>query len=286
MTAEVTRVPSNWLDLREPADATARSTGLVERLRAALPRGQRLVVHDLGCGTGAMSRWLAPLLPGPQFWVEHDLDPDLLTLAAANSPQTSADGAAVNVEVRQSDITRLDPSVIAGADLVTASALLDLLTGDELTALVKVCLSPSCPILFTLSVVGCVELAPRDPDDPRVSAAFNAHQRRPRRGGHLLGPDAAAVAAQCFRDLGAEVIVRRSPWILNTTDPDQAALVEQWFSGWVGAAKEQQTLPDIDSYAQDRLAQLQAGALRVTVHHCDLLVLPAEPHRKTFGRSA
>ena len=33
-----------------------------------------IVVHDLGSGTGSMMRWLAPLLPGPQTWVLHDIE--------------------------------------------------------------------------------------------------------------------------------------------------------------------------------------------------------------------
>ena len=55
--------------------------------RAGRPAGRRppLLVHDLGSGTGSMVRWLAPRLPGPQHWVLHDRDPDLLAAA----PRTS-----------------------------------------------------------------------------------------------------------------------------------------------------------------------------------------------------
>ena len=128
------RVSTGWLALREPADAAARAHDLVERL-ARLPGGRR-VIHDLGCGSGAMGRWLAPRLPGPQHWVVHDRDADLLEIAAADRPGPAADGAAVTVEARQSDITGLHPGDLAGATLITASALLDLLTGDELAGLV------------------------------------------------------------------------------------------------------------------------------------------------------
>ena len=100
---------------------------LVEHLARHFPTGH--VIHDLGCGTGAMGRWLAPLLPGPQHWVVHDRDADLLEVAAAEPPGPAADGAAVTVEARQSDLTRLRPGDLAGATLITASALLDLLTG-------------------------------------------------------------------------------------------------------------------------------------------------------------
>ena len=109
MTVEQIRVSSEWLDLREPADAAARSRDLVEQLRRQLPATGRLVIHDLACGSGSMGRWLAPLLPGPQLWVMHDRDPDLLEVAAANPPGPAADGAAVVVETRLSDITASAP---------------------------------------------------------------------------------------------------------------------------------------------------------------------------------
>src|SRR4051812_41599654 len=171
-------VSAAWLALREPADAAARATALVDQIRQRLPPSDRHVIHDLGCGTGAMGRWLAPLLPGPQHWVLRDRDADLLEVAAAEVPSPAADGAAVSVEAKLSDIIRLDPSDLAGASLITASALLDMLTGDELAALIAVCAGAGCPTLLTLSVVGRVELSPADPLDRRVEAAFNAHQRR------------------------------------------------------------------------------------------------------------
>jgi hypothetical protein len=274
MSAEAIRVSEGWLALREPADAAARAVDLVEQLRRHLPATGRQLIHDLGCGSGAMGRWLAPLLPGPQHWIVHDRDADLLEVAAADLPGAAADGAVVTVEPRQSDIARLQPEDLAGATLITASALLDLLTHDELAGLVAVCDGAGCPVLFTLSVVGRVELTPADPLDRRVAAAFDAHQRRMTAGGRLLGPDAVAVAVEQFGRLGAEVLVRPSPWRL---DASAAALTAEWFAGWIGAACEQQPelLAETEGYARLRLAEAAAGRLAVTVHHADLLVLPS-----------
>src|SRR5699024_11046139 len=89
------------------------------------------VIHDLGCGTGSMTRWLAPRLPGPQRWILHDRDAGLLARAARVRTPRDADGAAITVETRQQDIVRLEPADLGGAHLVTASALLDVLTRDE-----------------------------------------------------------------------------------------------------------------------------------------------------------
>jgi hypothetical protein len=231
------------------------------------------VIHDLACGTGAMGRWLAPLLPGRQHWVLHDRDADLLEIAAVDVPGPAADGAGVTAETRRSDITRLGPDAFAGASLITASALLDLMTEDELTRLIGVCAEAACPVLFSLSVVGRVDISPAHPLDSRVAAAFDAHQRRTTAAGALLGPDAVAAAVAGFRRMGADVIVRPSPWRLSTAEADLAA---EWLTGWVDAACEQEPelAADAEAYARRRLAQARAGRLGITVGHADLLVLP------------
>jgi hypothetical protein len=273
VTNETIQVSGEWLALREPADAAARARDLAERLAGRPPATGRWVIHDLGGGTGAMGRWLAPLLPGPQHWVVHDRDADLLAVAAAEGPGPAADGDAVTVEARCSDITRLGPGDLAGATLITASALLDMLTEEDLAGLVTPCAGAGCPVLLTLSVVGRVRLAPADPLDGRVAAAFDAHQRRETQRGRLLGPDAVARAVEGFERAGAEVLARPSPWRLG---PAQADLAAEWFTGWVRAACEQQPelAEETDAYARLRLAQAAAGELTVTVDHADLLSLP------------
>jgi hypothetical protein len=268
MTVEAIRVSSSWLGLREAADAAARARELAFELCSRVPADSWLI-HDLACGSGAMGRWLAPLLPGPQHWVLHDRDADLLEVAAVHVPGGAADGAEVTVETRLSDVTRLGAADLAGATLVTASALLDLLSGIELAALVDACCAAGCPVLVALSVTGDVSLLPPDPLDAPVAAAFDAHQRR----AQLLGPDAVDRAVDSFRRRGAEVRVRPSPWRLGPMEGD---LTAEWLTGWVDAACEQEpTLSgEADRYLRRRLHEAAAGALAVTVGHADFLVLP------------
>ena len=274
MSAEGVRVSPEWLLLREPADAAARSTELAERLGRHLATPRRLVIHDLGGGSGAMARWLAPRLPGPQHWVVHDRDAGLLRLAIADAPGPAADGSAVAVEARRSDITRLAPADLAGASLVVASALLDLLTAGELVGMLGACTGIGrCPMLLALTVVGRVTVIPADPLDARIGAAFNAHQQRTTPAGRKLGPDAVAAAVDELHGTGAEVLVRPSPWRLDAAHADLAA---EWFGGWVAAACEQEPAlaAEAGAYRDRRLAQAASGELAVTVDHADLLVLP------------
>ncbi|MPY84090.1 MAG: SAM-dependent methyltransferase [Actinophytocola sp.] len=255
---------SEWLALREDADAAARATELLDPLRASLPDGP-LVIRDLGCGTGANLRWLAPRLPGPQRWILHDHDAELLALATAGTV-SAADGTPVTTQTNHSDLTRLCPADLAGTSLLTASALLDLLREAAVESLAEACCAARCPALLTLSVAGRVELAPADPLDAEIAAAFNDHQRRD----GLLGPDAPAVTAAAFRRRGREVLSRPSPWRLGA---GQADLTARWLTEWCEAAVEQRPdlATDVEDYLRRRLRACAAGRLRVTVDHVDLL---------------
>ncbi|MGY1622127.1 hypothetical protein ACI789_08035 [Geodermatophilus sp. SYSU D00965] len=264
--------------MREEADAAARAADLVTTLGAHLAAAARpgapVLVRDLGCGTGSMGRWLAGRLPGPQVWVLHDRDPDLLAAAATRPPGPAADGAPVTVRTQRGDLTGLRGSDLAGTALVTASALLDLLTAAEVDALAAACAQAGAAALLTLTVTGRVQLTPADPLDAAFAAAFDAHQRREAGGRRLLGPDAGPAAVDAFARRGTAVVSRPSPWLLGA---DRAALAEEWLRGWIGAACAQQ--PDLarvaGAYLRRRLDACAAGRLRVQVGHVDVLALPA-----------
>jgi hypothetical protein len=269
VTAGTARVSAAWLALREAADAAARAPELVERVRQHLAVHPRAVIHDLGSGTGSMGRWLAPQVPGPQHWVMYDRDADLLTRATAGA---AADGAPVTVETRRRDITRLRMDDLGGASLVTASALLDMLTAQEAERVVSACAGAGCPTLVTISVTGRVELTPPDPLDADIAEAFNTHQRRTVGGRSLLGPDAVDATVEAFGRRGMSALVRFSPWRLGA---DRADLASEWFGGWVAAACEQrpELARPVAAYASQRLADAAAGRLGVVVYHNDLFAV-------------
>jgi trans-aconitate methyltransferase len=269
---------ADWLALREGADAAARSPRLTERLRehlaAGAPPGVPVVIRDLGCGAGSMARWLAGRLPGPQLWILHDREPGLLTSAAANPPGRAADGAPVTARTRVGDLTELGAADLAGTALVTASALLDLLTAEEVDRLAAACTEVGAAALLALSVTGTVELEPPDPLDVALADAFGAHQRRRVDGRRLLGPDAGAAAVDAFARRGAMVESRATSWRLGA---ERVELAREWLWRWVGAACVQR--PELarpaGTYLRRRLAACAAGQLRVVVGHVDVLALPA-----------
>jgi hypothetical protein len=264
---DVIPVSVEWLTLREQADARSRSGQLGATAARLSP--SPTAVHDLGSGTGSMMRWFAPLLARPQTWVLHDWNPLLLEHAAEHA-------ASLSVDVRTSlkDVAHLRAGDLTHATLVTASALLDVLTRDELETIVRACVDSGVPALFTLSVTGVVTLDPLDPGDFVFAAAFNDHQRRTADGRRLLGPDAVAAAIDLFDAAGWTVRVAHSAWRLDASD---RMLLEEWLAGWLAAAVEQR--PALrewaDEYFLRRTAQLAHGILQVVVDHRDILAAPS-----------
>lgn len=265
-------VSADWLRLREAEDARARSARLARGIPALLPDGP-VTVHDLGSGTGAMMRWLAPALPGPQTWVLHDWNADLTAQAARGAAPVDRDGAPVAIRARVGEIARLTAADLGGASLVTASALLDVLTAREAHAIVDACLGAGAPALLSLSVTGEVDLRPWDARDIRVARAFNAHQRRQVDDRRLLGPYAAPIVRGLFERAGHRVRTALTAWRLDDRDP---LLLAEWFDGWVGAAEEQSpALRDqLGDYRALREGQLRRAELSAIVYHLDLLAWP------------
>jgi SAM-dependent methyltransferase len=258
---------ADWLALREPVDHQARSRALGQRLQAWCGGRQRLSVLDLGTGTGSNRRFLAPLLPADQHWTLVDHDPALLALATAKAGGHESR----NIQADLSEWHRFtsDPS----PDLVTASALLDLVSADWLDSLVAACRERSAAALMVLSYDGRVEWSSPDPVDAAVLAAVNAHQQRDKGLGAALGPAAPSQLAARFRDAGYHVWVESSPWDLGR---ETAVLARALVEGWVAAACEQ--LPEgrsgFRAWGERRCMDLAAGRTRVRVGHQDLLALP------------
>ena len=266
------QVAPAWLLLRAEVDDRSRSAELARDAAALLPAG-RQVVHDLGSGSGAMMRWLAPQLSGPQRWVLHDADAGIL---GHRDPRPIVDAAGLPVVCRTSveELEDLDPSTLAGATLVVASALLDVITAREAGIIVDACVEIGAVVLFSLTVAGRVDLDPPDQADQLFMNAFNAHQRRNVHGRSLLGPDAVGVVDHLFATAGWRVRTASTPWALMPAD---GTVIAEWLDGWLDAAVEQQ--PELGELAVEyrarRREQLAAGELCVVVHHEDLLAWPA-----------
>jgi hypothetical protein len=270
--SDILQVSSEWLALREPADSAARSRDLALAAVAILPP-RPIVVHDLGSGTGSMMRWLAPLLPGPQSWVLHDWNAELTDRAVAGVLPSDRQQRVVSALSQTGNLADLRPADVAGASLVTASALLDVLTSPEIHAIVDACVRTTTPALLALSVTGEVRLTPHHELDSDFERAFNAHQLRRTDDRQQLGRYGAPIARGLFTLAGWQVRESTTVWRL---DHRQRQLLCEWFDGWADAAVEQDAglRGKDEAYRQLRISQMERGELAVEVSHVDLLAWP------------
>jgi SAM-dependent methyltransferase len=248
----------DWLALREPFDLAARSAGdAVLVPRGAGPDGVLRVV-DLGCGTGASLRALAPRLGSAQHWLLLDHDPGLLD-AVPRALQPWADAQRLQltqhathwqlagpqglwqVRLRPIDLaTGLADLPWQAADLVTSSALLDLVSEDWLAALVGRCRAAHAAVCWSLSVDGRWHWHPSDPADASVQALFAAHQLRDKGFGPALGAAAPARAVALLQAFGYQTAQTPSDWRIDGRRGlrDQAML-RALVDGMAQAAQEQ-----------------------------------------------
>lgn len=267
----------DWLALREPADRRARSAAIVADVAHAmgfLSTQQQVRVTDLGCGTGSTLRALSPHLPARQHWRLVDNDPALLGAAAQRARELPQ---SVTVAPLRADLQdELEAVVALDADLLTASAFLDLVSHAWLERLAAAAAQHRRPVYVALSYDGRTRCDPVDPFDAAVLASFNTHQLGDKGLGGALGPTAAAAAVRCFEAVGFEVRTAPADWRLGSGD---RALQEQLVLGWHRAAGETATLDPaaLDGWLGRRLAALADGRSRLEVGHVDLWARPRRP---------
>jgi len=257
-----------WLELREPHDRSARNSSVIEAVTAALSKLPSVTVVDLACGTGSTFRAMRPLLVDRQNWRLVDNDLSLL----ARAPQSSLPD--INVTAVPTDLNRDLEAVLDGpVDLITTSALLDLVSDDWLQRLVVETAARRLPVYAALSYDGRIEMNPADAADQKIVAAVNAHQHTDKGFGLALGPDAASQAIQRFERVDYTLVQGPSDWVFAPTDREIQVEV---LSGWAAAARDTGEVPlsDIIAWLKRRRELVTAGRSSIRVGHVDFFARP------------
>ncbi len=259
---------SSWLALREPYDVRARNSKVIAAVAAALAALPSLTIVDLACGTGATLRALAPHLPARQNWKLVDNDLGLLVRAAnASHPRAKVITAAV-------DLARDLEVVLDGhLDLVTTSALLDLVSDHWLERLATEAAARKLALYAALIYDGRVTLAPSDPFDATIMTAVGVHHRRDQGFGPALGSDAAKRVVARLESVGYLVVHGTADWLIGPQDQEmQTAMIDSW----AGAAQETGQLPlaEIKTWHARRHDAIARGQSSFRIGHLDVFADP------------
>ncbi len=260
---------SDWLALREPYDLAARNTTVLDAVLAAF-RGQgSIAVVDLACGTGSTFRAISGRLPARQSWRLVDNDLGLLGTAASLSRPP-----AVTVAARAVDLVRdLELALDGPIDLITTSALLDLVSEDWLERLMIEAAARRLPVYAALSYDGRVSFDPPHRFDADVVAAVNRHQHGDKGFGPALGPDAVRYAADVVKRVGYSFVEGSSDWAFGKADQ---AIQNEVLRGFANAVGELGDLPDerVADWVARRLDMVAAGSSSMRVGHVDFFAMP------------
>src|SRR6476660_8311162 len=164
---------AGWLTLREPYDLAARNATVLDAVASAFLDQTAISVVDLACGTGSTLRAVGPHLPPRQNW--RLVDNNLSLLAQVARPPGLPQ---LNVVTRPVDLARdLELALDGPLDLVTASALLDLVSAEWLDRLIIEAAARRLPVYAALSYDGRTVTDPAAVFDAELLAGFNLHQR-------------------------------------------------------------------------------------------------------------
>jgi SAM-dependent methyltransferase len=260
---------AEWLSLREPHDLAARNAKVLDTVTGAFLHHSSVAVLDLACGTGSTLRAMQAHLPPRQSW--RLVDNDLGLLAHAG---TLGSPPRLIVDTRPIDLVRdLELALEGPLDLVTTSALLDLVSAEWLDRLVIEAAARQLPVYAALSYDGRASIEPSGRFDREILAGFDRHQRTDKGFGLALGPSAAARAIERFEHFGYDTVQGRSDWVLG---PEDRKIQDALFMGWAAAAASMTSLStnDIACWLATRRVALAEGRSRLHVGHVDIYARP------------
>jgi hypothetical protein len=260
---------AEWLSLRERYDRAARNTKVLDAVRRHFTGQTAIAVVDLACGTGSTVRTVGPYLPPRQNWRLVDNDLSLLARTSTISQPPN-----LSVTARPVDLARdLELALDGPLDLITASALLDLVSLEWLDRLIIEAAVRRLPIYAALTYDGRTVMQPVSGFDKEILVGFNAHQRSDKGFGPALGPSAAARAIERFEHFGYAVVQGRSDWVFG---PDDRAIQQALFEGFadVGALTTQMTSAENGEWLAQRRHHLDEGRSHLRIGHVDIFARP------------
>lgn len=268
----MTGFSTDWLALREPYDGIARSGAPMQLLKAWSREKSELSIADLGSGTGANLRAISPHFACRQKWALLEWDPVLVEqgqlLQVGQIPNYC------HVHYIACDLaTDLETAVPLRVDLVTASALIDLVSEAWLDRLLDLVRSRHCALYLTLSYNGEMSWEPVDQFDAEAHRLFEEHQRRDKGMGPALGGNAAAHLIAQLRGKVGRVQTGASDWLFGPADKDiQLSLLETIVRA--GKEVDQGLSSALDHWLTIRRKFIEEGQSHCRVGHQDLLYLP------------
>jgi hypothetical protein len=192
---------------------------------------------------------------------------------AAETPngtiELKKDGREIEIAFREADLSAGIERLLQPDEIVTASALFDLVSKDWIAGFVQAVRALDAAVYAPLIYNGFQIWSPPHPADWPMLVAFNVHQRRDKGFGAAAGPTAASTLHDALCEGRYSVTRGDSSWRLW---PQDATLIAMLAETSAAAVAE---LGLFDEKAITRWKESRRAAASCLIGHTDILALPA-----------
>lgn len=224
-----------WLKDRFPYDSVARNKRVEQSCLDYYRDRKNISLLDIGSGTGASCIYFMEKWSASQIWTLVELNPALAAASieriedyAAQNGYVTQRGAQqlflqkeqkfVTVNVLQKSFLELDDFIDWGSiDLVTATAVFDLLSKEMFADFIQPLIAHKIPLLATINYERMI-ITPDDYKSDLFSELYTAHMKRPQTFGVSMGGDSAYEMYQVFRNNGLSYKAGQSHWFIHQED--------------------------------------------------------------------
>lgn len=281
---------TNYLDAREQLDRASMNGAVWERFLEVLSGELSGPVLDVGCGTGAMFRYICnalPMLAGTLVGAE--LSGECVRAAQASAEQLQqpagpgrAPPAARSIRFRRADFLNGELRDLARVGVVTAKSFCDMVPLPQLLNELDVLLRPGGWFYAPINYNGKTTFAPEALDPGFERALLRTYDRsmdeRTRAGEPVGGSESGVRLIGALRSHGYETVYTGpSDWCVSPTESGYAGAEELATRAMLETIHgEGRKHPDLraeplDRWFASRLSQLERGELSMVIHQLDVL---------------
>lgn len=289
-----------WLQVRYPYDAKARSKEVEQKTIDYFSGRTHLRILDLGSGTGANTRYYAPRFPSSQEWIllenerrlteatsrelmswafrqkrKFRLTPDRLNIENGKGE--------ISIQIKNASFFELESEEdICGYDLVTSNAFFDLISRERFLRFASLLASAAKPLLATLNYTS-MRFDPAQRSDETYIPLYESHMRKPKGFGPPMGPLCGDRMVETLGSFGFTVNSGESLWNILSEDKTMMKYMLGFMDeALCGMLKDSRKLRRFDGWKKDKWRLIETGRLKLIVGHLDCFARPESifPGRK------
>ncbi len=276
-----------WLLKRFAYDSIARNKQVEQSCLDYFKHNKDISILDIGSGTGASCIYFMEKITANQVWTLVELNPELAKASAERIAAYAVEngyivqqGAQqlflqkkqkfVTVHIRQESFLQMDSRLDWGSiDLLTATAVFDLLSKELFAKFIEPIITYRIPLLGTINYER-MSFLPTDSLSEKYADLYTQHMVRPQAFGHAMGGNCIREITSLFRQNGLSFVSGESNWRI----PPEDATMRHYLLDYMADAIPEllQTTDELATFTEWLANKRQQKNLTIIVEHRDFFL--------------